>query len=438
MPSLIATLGINTAGFRSGLNSAVTQANTAGAKIGTALGSALSSRLAGFVGIGSLTLLTKSVVEYGSKISDLSARLNIGTEALQAWDYALKQTGSSIEVGAKFFEQLAKARDYALAGQAVYTRAFEKFGVTIDELKSKRLEDLGLQLAKTFKAGNAQEMIGALKDIGGRGGTEMATAFREGLAELIEEAKGAGVIMSDEMIGRLDELADKFSRLWMQVKAAAAPVLGFIVDGFQAIADEAARAGALAGGFWEGGFSGAKEAWKRVDDEIIARERKAIERRQRLNKQGGAGGVAPPDEKAVKAAEKEREKLAEKLAALQDKNYLDALTKEEKITELHRRRVQLAELLAANWNKLSEGGRLKAQIDLESLLGQEAALSRNADKKQTRTEVSFDRTAAQRIGAFSLETPYQAATLDVERKSEQHLRVIRDHVERQTESPVTF
>src|SRR5271168_1774881 len=72
------------------------------------------SNLIGAVGTYFTVEGLKSIVEYGEKISDLSKRLGISTDAVQVWDYALKKNGSNIEAATGFFEKLGVARAKAL------------------------------------------------------------------------------------------------------------------------------------------------------------------------------------------------------------------------------------------------------------------------------------------------------------------------------------
>jgi len=69
---------------------------------------------------------------------------------------------------------------------------------------------------------------------------------------------------------------------------------------------------------------------------------------------------------------KERETLQERLEDMQQKSYLDSLSKEQQINELHQRRLEFAQMMAQHWDKMTDVNRLKAQIELEKLTGEEA------------------------------------------------------------------
>ena len=154
--------------------------------------------------------------------------------------------------------------------------------------------------------------------------------------------------------------------------------------------------------------------------------KEAIESVQALHRFPPGSTAIPGKEKArgarlEEAEEKERQRLAERLIELQDRHYLDTLSKEEQITELHRRRGELAAWLAANESKLAEAGRLKAEIDLEELKGQEEQTERALDKMKQGHVSSPAVNALQAIGAYTNLSPREEQLLDTNRRSEGHL-----------------
>ena len=72
----------------------------------------------------------------------------------------------------------------------------------------------------------------------------------------------------------------------------------------------------------------------------------------------------------------ERNRLQEQLKEIQDKAYVDSLSKEEQINEIHKRRNDLARMISENQSKMTEANRLKAQIELEKQTAEEAAKRR--------------------------------------------------------------
>ncbi len=208
--------------IKMGLNSGVVSQGIRSVKHEvTELGSHLKGALGGLVGVAAFEELARSTVEYGSKVNDLSLRLGISTDAVQQWDYALKQSGSSIEAAVPFFEKLAVARHKALAGNEEAVAAFTKLGVSMASLKSDRLEDIAATIGKTFQAGDPQNLLASLREIGGRGAGQLVAAFRDGLTDMFKDAP----IISQSNIEELDKIHDKFAKLKAEFMTGFAPAV---------------------------------------------------------------------------------------------------------------------------------------------------------------------------------------------------------------------
>lgn len=415
MPSLIATLGANIAPFTRELSAAKGEAQKQGSGIGAAFGNEITSKLAGLASVAGLSAIAKETIEWGSRVQDLSMRLGISTDAIQQWEFALKQTGSSIEAAAPFFEKLAQSRKKALDGNEQAIASFAKFGITLDQLRNTRLEDIGAQIARAFETGDPQQLIADFRALGGKSAGALVAAFREGLTDLFKDAP----IAASEVIGSLDELGDTFSRLKSQFTAAVAPALVGIMQAIEALINTAQTVlaipiGALVGLIDEAkkislgdmlnpvalgkrlgsaAFEGAGDAVRGLSDLRNKEEDKAAAKRARITK-GGAGG---PIEEA-----EENEKVAKKK------------------------------------EKLAEDARKAHMAQMEREAKQEAALAKkNADaKKKEEDDLSKRFQAAdpnevnslQRIGGFlgTYQAAPQVAMLDLQRKSESHLAAIKE------------
>jgi hypothetical protein len=430
MPSLLATLGLNASAFKAGLDSAVNQARSAGKAIGHGLGEIASGKVLQFASIAGVEEMIRHVVELGDHIATTSERLGISTDAVQSWDFALKQSGSSIEAAVPFFEKLASSRKKALEGNEDAIASFRALGVSIEKLKSDRLEDIGMQIAQAFENADPQKLIADLREVGGRSAGEMVGAFRDGFSEMVSNAKSMGVVMSESVVEQMKQGADRSEMVWTQFTVGFAQAMGALTENFiqplwrggqsametlvTLLRTGSAKATSEALGELE-------EQWKKEDDLIKER----AEKRKKM--EGNPAGLDETESKTthqkIEATARERERLAERLGDLQNKHYLDSLSKEEKITELHRQRVELANWLAKNQSLLTDEGRLKAQIDLEELAGQEDAETRalNKPKSKKASSMKWDVNSLQQIGAYSAPAPHETQSLDLAKKSESHL-----------------
>lgn len=410
MPSLIATLGANISGFVQDLNTAQGHAKKSGEGIGTSLGHEINSKLSSLLGAAAIEETIRRTVEYGSKVNDLALRLGISTDAIQQWDFALQQNGSSIEAAAGFFEKLAVNRDKAMKGSDAQIAAFQKLGITLDQLKNSRVEDIAATIAKAFQLGDPQALIGPLREVGGKSAGELVTAFRDGLADALKDAP----LISPEDIAALDRAGDAWGKLKAEFQSSIAPVVAGITEGALAVIDFARAAlavpvGALMGviealqktggkiglfGLGKAAFLGMTEALDAVSVQQGERDRADAERKARLA-QPKVTVHEEDDSKAEEKARKDAERKAEADKKAQEKEADRAAKRAEQIEEQewrreHNRKDEMPFKSREHINPLSSSG------------------------------------------AFwgALNSAPQLAMLDAQKKSEQHLAAIKKGIDR--------
>jgi hypothetical protein len=258
--SLKAILGLDGSGFELGIKRAQSAAEKFTNKVQKSVGSTLRNHLVGLLGIHAIKEAIRGTIQYGSEISDTSDRLDVSAEAMQKWSYALKQNGADAGAAVSFFEKLGEAREKALGGDSDSLAAFQKLGVSAGDLRTKRIEDIGLQIGNAVKAGDAQKLIGALRDIGGKGAGALVTAFKAGLSSTFADAQRLGLIISDEDIKQLDRAGDAIERIALQLKVGLAPA----IVGIASELPNLARAIRLAFKPWEAG-----KVFSEMEDEVI-------------------------------------------------------------------------------------------------------------------------------------------------------------------------
>lgn len=401
MPSLMAMLGLNASAFQSGLNSAGALAKSAGGKIGSALSGAIGGQLAAFASIGAIEELSRSTIDYAGHVADLSQRLGISTDAIQAWDYALKLNGSSIDSAAGFFEKLAGARKKALAGNDEAIGSFRNLGVSIDDLKSKRLEDIGTQISRAFEGADPQSLIADLREVGGRGAGEMAAAFTDGFAQIIDGAKGLGVIIDESVIAKLDEAGDRMTTTWTEFRAGIAPALAGLADIFQNLWRSGNEVMRGAVGFVTGGVQGAKDLVAEYRAEVDEADKTAEDRANRRKEARSKGplNLEETDAKGQRAEDRAAEKMKrskEELAKLQRDNDLDALDSAGKLAALDDERAQKIKALR---NATSEEVAVSTAIEIEKIDKERNSILNKKDPRGQRSNLPVNEL--QKIGAFT-------------------------------------
>ncbi len=183
-------VGIRNAAFHQGLDSM-----RAGAK---KFKGELSGLFAGAIGFGAITAAISKTINYADTIADLAQRFGVGTRELQQFGQVAEQNGSSLEAMASGFNKLEISRSKALSGDAALTKSFQKLGITIEDLKGAKPEDLMLKIGSSSM--EAAEMVAIL----GKSSLELRPALK-GLADGTEEFAAA---MNEDAIQALAKLSD--------------------------------------------------------------------------------------------------------------------------------------------------------------------------------------------------------------------------------------
>lgn len=209
--ALIGTLGLNITGWQHGWQKAETTAKKASAGIA----SFTKGQLGAMFGAAAMGAAIKNTVEYAGHIRDMSDALGISTDTLQQLDFAATQSGSSLDQFTGAMLKLGKAQQEAVndpKGDAA--KAFEKLGVSAQQLKGMRVEDLFTKVGKAFESAvSPQALLTAGLAVMGKSATSVFPAMVAGLTESMEAAKGLGQVMSEDVIDSLDDMGDKVDEL---------------------------------------------------------------------------------------------------------------------------------------------------------------------------------------------------------------------------------
>jgi hypothetical protein len=225
---LIAELGININPYVQGLFRARGEAQ----KFGKDVGKTLSNSLAGAFGVAAVTGLARKTMELGGSLTDLKQRLDVGTTALQEWHYAATQNGAAAEDVTSFFEKIADAQTNALRGNEESLASFQRLGVSLEDLKKLRTDEIAKKIAETVRGGDVQKLTADLKDIGGKSATKLVAAFKGGITEAAAEAHALGQIIEEDLIKQMDDLGDRSDQVLKNLMGPMATMLGWLNKGF--------------------------------------------------------------------------------------------------------------------------------------------------------------------------------------------------------------
>ena len=217
--SLLAKLGLDSSSFESGAKRAESISRKFGKEMTGALATAFS--------VEKVVQFGLEAVSAAGKLSDLSDRVGVSAGFLQEMQFAAEQTGASLEDVTTSIEKLSVARAQALAGSETKMNAFKLLGISADDLKTLRSEDLFTKIGDTIKnAPNPQNLLAPFREIAGKGAGALIPAMIEGLQDTAQKARELGLVMNDNVVASLDDAADRIDTL----KAGFTVLIGTIIS----------------------------------------------------------------------------------------------------------------------------------------------------------------------------------------------------------------
>src|SRR6185369_687437 len=180
--------------------------------------------IASAFGVAAIEEAIRRTVEYGSKITDTSRRVGVSIEALQELGFAAKQSGSDLEALTNFIERLNSARI-----NPKKFGSFEKLGLD-SAARNLPVEELIMKLSLNLRNRSSQEVIGPLRDIGGRGAGSLLPILKENLDEVREAAHRLGAVMKTQDAVMLKFLADEMQILSQVITVSLGPAIIWLMD----------------------------------------------------------------------------------------------------------------------------------------------------------------------------------------------------------------
>jgi len=160
-------------------------------------------------------------MDEGARIRDEAAKMGVAVETFQHLDYAARQSGGSIEDMGKAFKALAVRQLDAKQGNKQYLEAFERYGITLDELESKNPEQLFARIAEQVERGvNQANELADVQRLLGRSGTELLPTMQAGLGGAVAESMRIGAPMTAQQVRDYAAASDKLTKLNQQLSAA--------------------------------------------------------------------------------------------------------------------------------------------------------------------------------------------------------------------------
>ena len=222
-----AKLALDASGFDRGLSVAQSSvmrfAKTTGGLIAGAF--ALDKIVAGF----------SSAIEKGDQLQDIAEKFGVSASKLQLLGNAASVFGSGIDQVSAGLNKLSLAQQKALAGDNGLANTFAEVGISLDDLRSMRPEDILLKISDSFASGaNEGRQFIIVNELLGKAQTDLIKVLNQGSAAIIEQGENIGVY-TDEQIASLSALSDslkKFQNLTSLVFGVAATAIMGAVEAY--------------------------------------------------------------------------------------------------------------------------------------------------------------------------------------------------------------
>jgi len=194
------------------------------------------------VGAGGMGLLIANSLKATDALAKTAGKIGTTTEALSALQYVGNLTNIEITTMNMALQRFTRRASEAAVGVGEARSALKELKVDARELIKLPLDEQMLVLADAFK--NAQEnginplrLAFKLFDSEGSALVNMLTQGREGLAQMLGEAKTLGIVMTADAAKGVENANDSLTRMFAvsqglvaQFTAALAPAIKFAAD----------------------------------------------------------------------------------------------------------------------------------------------------------------------------------------------------------------
>jgi len=226
---------------------------TSGLKKVTGAVFSMRTALVGAAGLAGFGLLVKSSLSATDSLAKTASKIGTTTEALSALRYAADITGVATTTMDMALQRFTRRTAEAAKGTGEAKGAIRELGINAQELNRMPLDQRMLALADAFSGVKSESdrlrLAFKLFDSEGAALVNTLSLGREGLAELLGEAKALGAVMSSDAARGVEKTADEITKLKAiaqgmrdQFVAALAPAIESLTtrftEFFKKIADE--------------------------------------------------------------------------------------------------------------------------------------------------------------------------------------------------------
>ncbi len=199
-----------------------------------------------------------AMVEWAKRTTDAAAatlsmarNLEISTDALQAFQFKVREANGSSEEANRVLETTRAKLDELKAGSEPAIESFAKLGLTAEDFVGLSLDQSLEKVARAYTE-NADRAgaYAALQEIVGRSGRDLTGVLKElgdeGMGTFVKQAKEAHAVMDSGLLSDLTELKKNFEIGTNAIKTWGGTLLGYLNGSMEVL-------GALFGELWQFG-----------------------------------------------------------------------------------------------------------------------------------------------------------------------------------------
>lgn len=351
-----AKLALDASGMDRGLaaaqNSLAKFAKTAANTL--AAGFAFNKIIAGFT----------SAIDKGDQLQDIAEKFGVSASKLQLLGNAASVFGSGIEQVSAGLNKLSLAQQKALAGDQGLASTFSEVGLSLDDLKSMKPEDILLKISDSFASGaNEGRQFIIVNELLGKAQTDLIKLLNQGSESITQQGEALGVF-SDETIAQLSQASDAFKKLESTITIAFGTIAALInpaIEAFQDFVEELTLLGAAALEFGKGNFGAAGELAKMGAPGAASRRRQAEGKPQPIKRAAESVVSLEEQDKLIEEKRKQDKSLFDEelynlkeeaeLEAARDKTLFDRMIRDAEFERDEKKRILALEKETAEKNK---------------------------------------------------------------------------------------
>jgi len=232
MADLKVKVGVDKSGFTTGLASMENSVKGFGMKVG--------GILAGAFAFDKIIQGFSNAIDKGDQLQDLANRFGVAASSLQEIGNAASTSGAGLEDVASAMNKLAKNAGAAIGGNEQMAEAFNKIGLSVEQLQGMTPQDLFMALSKAVASGTlGMQDFTIAQELAGKGAAVLMETLRMGPAVIAANGQAMGVF-SNETIAQLSAASDALKAFQNVVTIVFGTAVSKIMDAVEAYARFAA------------------------------------------------------------------------------------------------------------------------------------------------------------------------------------------------------